>query len=75
MCPATRCRISTSNTVHFHRSLADAEAAAYILLCIMQELQRRFRLLAVRHELLVDVQTTRRRQLDACIRRYRSIEG
>ena len=39
-----------------------------------QELQRRFHLSAVSHELLVAIQTASRSQLDACIRRYRSIE-
>ena len=61
-------------TGRYHRALADAEATAYLLLHIQQELQRRFDLSAVSHELLVAIQTASRSQLDACIRRYRSIE-
>ena len=61
-------------TGRYHRALADAEATAYLLLHIQQELQRRFQLSAVSHELLVAIQTASRSQLDACIRRYRSIE-
>lgn len=57
-----------------HRALADAEATAYLLLHIQQELQRRFHLSAVSHELLVAIQTASRSQLDDCIRRYRGIE-
>jgi len=61
-------------TGRYHRALADAEATAYLLLHIQKELQRRFHLSAVSHELLVAIQTASRSQLDACIRRYRSIE-
>ncbi len=61
-------------TGRYHRALADAEATAYLLLHIQQELQRRFHLSAASHELLVAIQTASRSQLDACIRRYRSIE-
>lgn len=61
-------------TGRYHRALADAEATAYLLLHIQQELQRRFYLSTVSHELLVAIQTANRSQFDACIRRYRSIE-
>lgn len=61
-------------TGRYHRALADAEATAYLLLHIQQELQRRFNLSAVSHELLVAIQTASRSQLDACIHRYRSSE-
>lgn len=61
-------------TGRYHRALADAEATAYLLLHIQQELQRRFRLAAVSHELLVAIQTASRSQLNACIRRFRSVE-
>ena len=61
-------------TGRYHRALADAEATAYLLLHIQQELQRRFHLSAVSHELLVAIQIASRSQLDACIHRYRSIE-
>lgn len=60
-------------TGRYHRALADAEATAYLLLHIQQELQRRFRLAAVSHELLVAIQTASRSQLDACIRRFRRL--
>lgn len=66
--------LSLPATGRYHRALADAEATAYLLLHIQQELQRRFHLSAVSHELLVAIQTASRSQLDACIRRYRSIE-
>lgn len=61
-------------TGRYHRALADAEATAYLVLHIQQELQRRFHLSVVSHELLIAIQTASRSQLDACIRRYRSIE-
>ena len=61
-------------TGRYHRALADAEATAYLLLHIQQEIQRRFHLSVVSHELLIAIQTASRSQLDACIRRYRSIE-
>jgi DNA polymerase-3 subunit epsilon len=61
-------------TGRYHRALADAEATAYLMLHIQQELQRRFHLSAVTHELLLAIQIASRSQLDACIRRYRSIE-
>ena len=47
-------------TGRYHRAPADAEATAYLLLHIQQELQRRFRLAAVSHELLVAIQTASR---------------
>lgn len=61
-------------TGRYHRALADAEATAYLFLHIQQELQRRFHLSAVSHELLVAIQTASRSQLGACIHRHRSIE-
>jgi len=54
-----------------HRALADAEATAYLLLHIQQELRRRFGLAAVSHELLIAIQTADRGQLDACVQRHR----
>ena len=61
-------------TGRYHRALADAEATAYLLLHIQQELQRRFHLSAVSHELLVAIQTASRSQLAVCIRRHQSTE-
>lgn len=63
-----------SMTIFRFDSRADAKATAYLLLHIQQELQRRFHLSTVSHELLVAIQTASRSQLDACIRRYGSIE-
>jgi len=54
-----------------HRALADAEATAYLLLHIQQELRRRFGLAAVSHELLIAIQTADRGQLEACVHRHR----
>lgn len=58
-------------TGRYHRALADAEATAYLLLRIRQELQQRFQLPAVSHELLLAIQTANRNQLEACIQRHR----
>ncbi|GHT94216.1 DNA polymerase III subunit epsilon [Betaproteobacteria bacterium] len=60
-------------TGRFHRALADAEATACLLQHIKQELQHRFNLEAVSHELLVAIQSASRHQLDDCIRRHQSI--
>lgn len=54
-----------------HRALADAEATAYLLLHIQHELQSRFRLSAVSHELLLAIQSASRGQLEACIHQAR----
>jgi DNA polymerase III subunit epsilon len=62
-------------TGRYHRALADAEATAYLLLHIQQELQRRFQLAAVSHELLIAIQKASRSQLETCVARYRSIGG
>jgi DNA polymerase-3 subunit epsilon len=57
----------------YHRALADAEATAYLLLRIRHELQRRFRLSAVSHELLIAIQTANRSQLEACVHRHQRL--
>jgi DNA polymerase-3 subunit epsilon len=57
-------------TGRFHRALADAEATAHLLFYIQQELQRRFRLSTVSHELLIAIQVASRSQLDACVIRH-----
>ncbi|MDR1888468.1 MAG: 3'-5' exonuclease [Zoogloeaceae bacterium] len=57
-------------TGRYHRALADAEATAYLLLHIKQELQRRYRLATVSHELLVAIQSASRSQLETCVRRH-----
>ena len=58
-------------TGRYHRALADAEATAYLLLHIQNELQRRFCLPTVSHELLIAIQTTSRSQLESCVHRHR----
>ena len=54
-----------------HRALADAEATAYLLIRIQQELTRRFRLQAVSQGLLLAIQVTSRSQLETCIDNHR----
>jgi len=58
-------------TGRYHRALADAEATAYLLRHIQQEIQSRFSLSAVSHELLIAIQTANRSQLEACVHRHR----
>ena len=58
------------DTGRFHRALADAEAAAYLLLRIESELMHRFRLPAVSHELLLSIQSANRSKLTSCVRSY-----
>lgn len=53
-----------------HRALADAETAANLLASLERELQRRFRVDAVTHELLQAIQTTPRERLADCIARF-----
>lgn len=65
--------LSLPETGRYHRALADAEATAYLLLHIRRELQRRFRLSSVSHELLIAIQTANRNQLEACIRSHRGV--
>lgn len=62
--------LSLPATGRYHRALADAEATAWLLLRIRQELLRRFRLAAVSHELLLAIQGASRSQLEACVQRH-----
>jgi DNA polymerase-3 subunit epsilon len=57
-------------TGRYHRALADAEATAYLLRHIQKEIQRRFSLSAVSHDLLLAIQTANRSQLEACVHRH-----
>ena len=57
----------------FHRALADAEATAHLLLRIRQELQSRFHLTGVSHELLIAIQTASRSRLEDCIQKHRPL--
>ncbi len=59
----------------FHRALADAEMTASLLLRMEEELMRRFRLEAVSHELLRVIQAASRRELEACVERWRGVGG
>lgn len=54
----------------YHRALADAEATAYLLLHIKQELVRRFGVRAVEQNLLLAIQKVSRHKLEHCIRKY-----
>jgi len=58
-------------TGRFHRALADAEMTANLLLRMEEELLRRYELEAVSHDLLRTIQGVSRRELDACIGRWR----
>ncbi len=55
----------------FHRALADAEMTASLLLRMEEELMRRYELEAVSHELLRVIQAASRRELEACVERWR----
>jgi DNA polymerase-3 subunit epsilon len=57
----------------FHRALADAEMTANLLLRIEEELMGRFGLGAVSHELLRAIQGVSRRELEACVERWREV--
>ena len=57
-------------TGRYHRALADAEATAYLLQRIKQEIQHRFGLSTVSHELLIAIQSTNRNKLEACVERH-----
>ncbi len=57
-------------TGRYHRALADAEATAYLLLHIKQELRQRFHVPDVRLELLMAIQSTSKKKLESCVRKY-----
>ena len=54
----------------FHRALADAEMAASLLLKLEQELERRFGLGPITHELLREIQSSSRHAMRECIARH-----
>lgn len=54
----------------FHRAMADAQMAASLLWQLQQELVRRFRLRAVPHELLREIQRSPRGRLGECVDRH-----
>lgn len=58
-------------TGRYHRALADAEATAYLLLHLQQEIQRRFGLPQVGYELLLAIQGVNKWQLADCVRQHR----
>jgi DNA polymerase-3 subunit epsilon len=53
-----------------HRALADAEMAASLLLKLGQELERRFGLGPITHELLREIQSSSRHAMRDCIARH-----
>ena len=53
-----------------HRALADAEMAASLLAKLEEELTQRYRLTAVTHELLREIQGSSRDRLGGCIARF-----
>ncbi|MFO1298910.1 MAG: 3'-5' exonuclease [Burkholderiaceae bacterium] len=53
-----------------HRALADAEMAASLLLKLEQELERRFGLGPITHELLREIQSSSRHAMRDCIARH-----
>lgn len=53
----------------YHRALADAEAAAHLLIRVQTELRRRFGLAGANHDLLLKVQRVARNKLDQWMER------
>ncbi len=53
-----------------HRALADAEMAASLLAKLEEELTQRYRLTAVTHALLREIQGASRDQLEGCVARF-----
>ena len=54
----------------YHRALADAEMAASLLVHMEDELCRRYRVNAVSHGLLREIQRVQKHQLDQCMARH-----
>jgi DNA polymerase-3 subunit epsilon len=63
-------RLQLPRTGRAHRALADAEMAASLLVRLEEELVARFRLGAVTHELLCEIQGMPARALSGCIARH-----
>lgn len=57
-------------TGRYHRALADAEMAASLLVYMEAELCRRYRIGAVSHQLLREIQVVQKQQLDKCLERH-----
>jgi DNA polymerase III subunit epsilon len=57
-------------TGRYHRALADAEMAASLLAHMEEELRRRYEICDVSHELLREIQSVQKHQLDHCMERY-----
>jgi DNA polymerase-3 subunit epsilon len=55
----------------YHRALADAEMAASLLLHMEDELQRRYQIREVSHELLREMQKVQKHQLDRCLEKHK----
>lgn len=57
-------------TGRYHRALADAEATAYLLLHMKQELLHRFDLASMPLDLLMAIQKVSKKKVEGCIRKY-----
>lgn len=57
-------------TGRYHRALADAEATAYLLIHMKQELRRRFAVPVVHPALLSAIQSVNKNKLESCIRNW-----
>lgn len=57
-------------TGRYHRALADAEMAAGLLVHLEDELQRRYKIREVSHELLCEIQKAQKRQWERCLERH-----
>jgi DNA polymerase-3 subunit epsilon len=68
-------KLGLPNTGRSHRALADAEAAAYLLVCLQQELMRRYKLSSVSNELLLSIQRNSRNKLETCVRSYSGVNS
>ncbi|WP_322628581.1 3'-5' exonuclease [Halothiobacillus sp.] len=60
-------------TGQFHRALADAEATAYLLIRIQNELKQRYALETINENLLCRIQAIGRNKMDAFIQEYRRL--
>jgi DNA polymerase-3 subunit epsilon len=54
----------------YHRALADAQVTAHLFLRIKKELKRRYKLEEISEELILNIQSVPRSQLDACVEEF-----
>ncbi len=62
--------LNLPDTGRYHRALADAEATAYLLMHLKQQLLQRYGLAVVQHELLQAIQKASRKKLEDCVQKY-----